>query len=127
LNEENEAVVMSASVTVIPFCINSRFAVARFGGNSRYFNPQREFVCERYGRRLAAVDSDPARTDSREVLEYAKTPGGRWFAKQIRKVDYGGRETILIVNFKDDRRRIDSKLLDASRISARELVPYHRH
>jgi len=90
-----------------------------------YFNPERQYCCEKSERQIVAHDSNPARTDSKEVLEYARTPAGRWFAKRIRKVDYGGRETMLIVNFEDDSRRMAPKVFDGSRISAQDLVPYH--
>lgn len=88
-----------------------------------YFNPDRDLLCERYERRIRAYDSNPARTDSGEVLEYAKTPAGRWFPKRIRRLKYGGRETILETNFRDDRRRIDPQVFEGARVTAEDLSP----
>ena len=90
------------------------------------FNPERDYLCERAERHFAADESTPARTDSTEVLEYGKTPGGRWFPKKIRKLDYGGRETSLVVNFKDDTRSIPPDVFDGSKITAQDLVPFRR-
>jgi len=56
-----------------------------------------------------------------EVVEYAKTPAGRWFRKRLRRTEYGGRDTILVTNFRDDRRPIDPQVFDASRITAADL------
>ena len=91
-----------------------------------YFNPERDYLCEKAERHFDAGDSAPARTDSTEVLEYGKTPGGHWFRKQIQKIDYGGRETSVVVNFKDETRSISPGVFDGNKITAQDLVPFRR-
>jgi hypothetical protein len=87
-----------------------------------YFNPDRDYVCEKAEVEHSSVhESWPGKTNSRQVLEYAKTPGGRWFRKRLRRLEHGGRETILITNFQDDRRGIEPGVFDGSRITARDL------
>ncbi len=77
-----------------------------------YYNPNRDYLCEKIERQVEGVVSE--RT---EVVEYGKTPAGRWFAKRQRKTEYRGRDTILFTNFRDDLRTIDPAVFDASRIT----------
>ena len=83
-----------------------------------YFNPDREYVCEKTERQVNGSVSK--RT---EVIEYDKTPSGQWFRKKLRRTEYGGRDKIIITNFKDDRRTIPPKVFDGSRITAADLSP----
>lgn len=81
-----------------------------------YFNPQRDYVCER---------RETDRTDDNEnvekVLEYGRTADGHWFAKSARVIAHNGRDTILVTNFRDDGRVLESQLFDESQITAVDL------
>jgi hypothetical protein len=80
-----------------------------FGG--MYFNPQRDYLCEKQG----------AEGDGTRVLEYAKTDGGRWYAKLERESTYNGRDTTLVINFRDDNRLIEPEKFDETRITSQDL------
>jgi hypothetical protein len=92
-----------------------------------YFNPDRGYLREKDEFRVfgmsdsGVINPDSGHTDSDEVLEYAKTPGGRWYAHKTRKVLCSERETHLAVCFQDDRADFDPKLFDAGKITVQDL------
>jgi len=84
-----------------------------------YFNPDRDYLCEKHERVVS-----PDNIDSTEVLEYARTSGGQWFCRRLRKTIGSGKTgTVLVTNFRDDRRSIEPSVFDGRRITAQELSP----
>lgn len=109
-----------------------------------YFNPERDYICEEYESLvdveapwqddpdwLKGLDLDePGRTrrseSTRKVIEYAKTPAGRWYAKKVLSnfIDHQDEhsQSITIVHL-DTTREIPLSLFDPDRVSSDTFPP----
>jgi hypothetical protein len=108
------------------------------GRRRQYFNPARDYACERWEQEedanaewqedkgwLNDLPTDARKRnfyfrESRKVLEYAQTGDGQWYARKISAEYQSGRGTVqrMIFIFVDVSREIADKLLDPSSIDS---------
>ena len=121
------------------------------GNDSQYFNPGRDYICEisEFEQDTEAdwqedkdwlkdVPADDRRRDqysreSRQVLEYAQTPQGQWYARKTQKeICYSrsgaGRSKAITLIHLDTEREIPDELFDPDSITpdmfrTRETTP----